>query len=132
VGGNVSKQGLTFLFIQSNKMDMKLKGFLSIFVIIFWVCGMAPSAHPKGDGMLPQVLVYAGKSYKGTEDPEYISYDLALRAYWVKRINERFGVGLDPKAYSGFDLLEMEALFKCKKSGEPFDIFLLKRFPKRP
>jgi hypothetical protein len=49
----------------------------------------------------------------------------------VDRISKQFGIALDPKNYSGFDLLEIESLFKCKKSGEPFDIFL-KMFPKRP
>jgi len=110
---------------------MKLKWILSIFIILLWVSGTTSSAHAKGDGMLPQVLVHAGKSYKAMEDPEYISYDLALRDYLVKRISKRFGVGLDPKTFSGFDLLEIEALFKCKKSDEPFDTFL-ERFPKRP
>ena len=110
---------------------MKLKWILPIFIILLWVFGTTSSAHAKGDGMLPQVLVHAGQSYKGMEDPEYISYDLALRDYLVKRISKRFGVGLDPKTYSGFVLLEIEALFRCKKSDEPFDLFL-KRFPKHP
>jgi len=38
---------------------------------------------------------------------------------------------LDPKTYSGFDLLEIEGLFKCKKPGEPFDLFL-RMFPRYP
>jgi len=49
----------------------------------------------------------------------------------VDRISNRFGIALDPKIYSGFDLLEIEALFKCKKSEEPFDLFL-KMVPKHP
>jgi hypothetical protein len=32
--------------------------------------------------------------------------------------------------FPGFDLLEIEALFKCKKLNEPYDMFL-KMFPKR-
>ncbi len=72
-----------------------------------------------------------GKSYTGTQDPSYLTYDLALREYMVNRINKRFGVALDPKTYSGFDFLEIESLFKCKKSDEPFDMFL-KMFPKYP
>lgn len=72
-----------------------------------------------------------GKSYTGTQDPSYLTSDLAFREYMVKRINKRFGVALDPKTYSGFDLLEIESLFKCKKSDEPFDMFL-KMFPKHP
>jgi hypothetical protein len=70
-----------------------------------------------------------GNSYTATQDPSYLTNDLAFREYMVKRINKRFGVALDPKTYSGFDLLEIESLFKCKKSDEPFDMFL-KMFPK--
>ncbi len=77
----------------------------------------------------PQLLNYAGKSYEGVQDPEYVSYDSALREYLVKWIHERFGITLDPKTYSGFDLLEIEALLKCKKSEEPADA-ILKIFPK--
>ena len=77
----------------------------------------------------PQLLMQAGKTYGGVQDPEYISYDQALREYMVKRIKQKFGVELDPKKYSGFDLLEIEAVLKCRKSDEPLDIFL-KMFPK--
>ena len=47
----------------------------------------------------------------------------------VKRIHQHFGITLDPKTYSGFDLLEIEALLKCKKPEEPADV-ILKKFPK--
>jgi hypothetical protein len=110
---------------------MKLGWVLSIFITLLWVSGITSPVDAKGGGLPPQLLVHAGKAYRGVEDPEYISYDLALRDYLVRRISERFGVALDPKTYSGFDLLEIESLFKCKKSNEPFDIFL-KMFPKRP
>ena len=70
-----------------------------------------------------------GNSYTGTQDPSPLTNDLAFREYMVKRINKRFGVALDPKTYSGLDLLEIESLFKCKKSDEPFDM-VLKMFPK--
>ena len=65
----------------------------------------------------------------GTQEPSSLTNDLAFREYMVKRINKRFGVALDPKTYSGLDLLEIESLFKCKKSDEPFDM-VLKMFPK--
>jgi hypothetical protein len=45
------------------------------------------------------------------------------------RVEKEFGVALDPKTYSGFDLLEIEALLKCKKADEPVEDFL-KGFPK--
>jgi hypothetical protein len=83
-----------------------------------------PSAHAKNSSLKSPLLDYAGKSYTGAQDPSYFNYDLALREYMVYRINKHFGVTLDPKTYSGFDLLEIEALFKCKKKEEPFDLFL--------
>jgi hypothetical protein len=110
---------------------MKLKWILFMIATFLLVSGTLPPAHSTGLWFPPQVLAHAGKSYKGAEDPEYISYDLALRDYLVKRISERFGITLDLKTYSGFDLLEIESLFKCKKRDEVFKIFL-KMFPKGP
>jgi hypothetical protein len=78
----------------------------------------------------PQLLPYDGKAYTGIQDPGYISYDQDLRNYMVKRIKQKFGVDLDPKKYSGFDLLEIESFFECKRSDEPFDLFL-KMFPRQ-
>ena len=109
----------------------KMIGSLLILTIFLWFCIIASSAHAKGFSLPPQLLDYAGKSYTGTQDPSYLNYDLAMREYMVNRINKQFGIALNPKDYSGFDLLEIESLFKCKKSGESFDIFL-KMFPKRP
>lgn len=82
-------------------------------------------------GPRSQLLSHAGESYATAQDPSYQKYDLALREHMVDRINKRFGIALDPKTYSGFDLLEIEALFKCKKKEEPFDLFL-KVFPRHP
>jgi hypothetical protein len=109
---------------------MKLKWIFILFLLSF-LLGVAPSPIlAKGIATPPQVLAYDGKNFTGFQDPEYLSYDQVLRGYLVKRINHEFGIALDPKKYSGFDLLEIEALFKCKKSNEPFNMFL-KMFPKR-
>jgi len=110
---------------------MKRKWLLLIFASFLWFGVNAFSVQAERGGLPSHLLAYAGKSYKGVQDPEFISYDLALRECLVKRLNERFGVMLDPKKHSGFDLLEIEALFKCKKLNEPFDIYL-KMFPKSP
>ena len=84
------------------------------------------------DGDLPaKLLADAGKTFTGLQDPGFISYDMVLRDYLVTRINKRFGITLDPKTYSGFDLLEIEAFLKCKKSAEALDPYLIK-FKKRP
>jgi len=107
---------------------MKMKWVLIASVTLIYFCMNIP-AHAEDESLRTQVLNYAGKSYTGIQDPDYLSYDSALREYMVKRIHQRFGVTLDPKTYSGFDLLEIEALLKCKKSEEPADT-IFKMFPK--
>jgi len=104
-----------------------------IWVIFFalWVAVSALPANAKGIGLPSQFWAYGGKLFKGVQDSEFINYDIALRNYLVKRIQKRFRISLDPKNYSGFDLLEIEALLKYKKSDEPIDLFL-KMFPKTP
>jgi len=109
----------------------KIIWFLPILTIFLCLCVTAPPVYAKGSSLPSQLFDYTGKSYTGAQDPSYLNYDLALREYVVDRIKKQFGVTLDPKNYSGFDLLEIEALFKCKKSEEPFDTFL-KMFPKHP
>jgi hypothetical protein len=108
---------------------MKSKWILAGIVIILLVCLNISSTRADEKSLQSQVLNYVGKTYAGVQDPDYISYDQALRDYMAKRIQQRFGIKLDPKQYSGFDLLEIEALFECKKPSEPFDLFL-KNFPK--
>jgi len=76
-------------------------------------------ACAEGKDLRFQLQTYDGKSYKSFEDPEYLSYDLVLRTYLAKKMKGRFGIDLDPKTYSGFDLLEIEAFFKCKKIRSP-------------
>jgi hypothetical protein len=105
--------------------------FLPILTIVFWFFVIAYSVHAKDSSLQSQLLEYAGKSYTGVQDPFYLNYDLALRRYMIDRISKRFGIALDPKIYSGFELLEIEAFFRCKKKEESFDIFL-KMLPKRP
>jgi hypothetical protein len=103
-----------------------------IFAIIFLSLlpgVIIPPVFAKGVATPPQVLAYDGKTFTGFQDPQYLSYDQVLREYLVKRIDQEFGIALDPKKYSSFDLLEIEALFKIKKPDESFDIFL-RMFPK--
>ena len=103
---------------------------LFLLVAIGFFCFNVPAPYADNEPLQSQVLNYVGKTYRGVQDPEYISYDQALRDYMVKRIKQRFGVELDPKKYSGFDLLEIEAVLRCRKSDEPLDMFL-KMFPKQ-
>jgi len=109
---------------------MKSKWVLSILLIFLFFCLTASLSFAKETTVPARVATFDGKSFAGFQDPEYVSYDQALREYLVKRIDKEFGIALDPKKYSGFDLLEIESLFKCKKSNEPYDMFL-KEFPKR-
>lgn len=109
---------------------MKSKWVLPI-LFTFFCFGLAASLSFAKNGTVPaRVATFDGKSFAGFQDPEYVSYDQVLREYLVKRINREFGIALDPKKYSGFELLEIEAFFRCKKSNEPYDIFL-KMFPRR-
>ena len=71
-----------------------------------------------------RVLQHAGKTFTGLEDPGFKAYDQALRAYVSERIQKKYGIGVDTKKYSGFELLEIEAFLKCKKSTEALDPFL--------
>jgi hypothetical protein len=73
-----------------------------------------------------RLLENAGKTFTGMEDPAYQSYDQTLRDYVARRISRRYGVAVDPKGYSGFDLLEIEAFLKCKKSSEALHPYLQK------
>ena len=108
---------------------MKLKWLFAVLFLSL-IFGATPSSIlAKEIAMPPQVLVYEGKTFSGFQDLDYVFYDQALREYLVKRIHQEFGIALDPKKYSGFDLLEIEALFKCKKPNESYDSFL-KMFPK--
>ncbi len=110
---------------------MKTKWILPILMAAMGF-GLVFSVASAKDGSLPtKLLADAGKTFTGPQDPEFISYDKVLREYLVKRINKQFGNTLDPKIYSGFDLLEIEAFLKCKKSNEPLDLYLSK-FKKRP
>jgi len=109
---------------------MKERWGFSLWFVVLVFCLNVPTAYADKEPLQSQVLNYVGKTYGGAQDPEYISYDQALREYMVKRIKQKFAVELDAKKYSGFDLLEIEAVLKCKKSDEPLDIFL-KMFPKQ-
>jgi hypothetical protein len=109
---------------------MKMKWILGGIVLLACICMNILLTSAEEKSSQSQVLSYVGKTYDGVQDPEYISYDHALREYMVKRIHQKFGVTLDPKQYSGFELLEIESYFECKKPDEPFDLFL-KMFPKK-
>lgn len=112
---------------------MFVKKFVWFLIImaILWSCVITHPVHAEESSSPSHIPDHAGKSYSGTQDPSYLNYDSVLRKHMIDRIRKRFGVVLDPKIYSGFDLLEIEALFKCKKSEESFDLFL-KMFPRYP
>ncbi len=104
---------------------------ISILLVLSWLMFMAPSSQGKETQLSSEVLSHAGESYRAPDDPTYIAYDQALRTCVVDRIKKEYGVVLDPKTYSGFDLLEIEALLHCKKADERVEDFL-KAFPRHP
>ncbi len=108
---------------------MKRVLVLTTLLIGFWA--FLSSGLARENSPIPQLSAFYGKSYQGVEDPEFISYDQLLRSHLVQRIYRRLGIRLDSKTYSGFDLLEIESLLKCRKRNEPFDLFL-RMFPKSP
>lgn len=70
------------------------------------------------------ITTYAGQYFKSPSSPNYASYDQEMSMYVAQRIKARYDVDLDYTRYSAFDMLEIEALLKCKKSGEPVDSLL--------
>lgn len=97
---------------------------LTLMTVLLLAAISVPCAFSKDGSVSSELSVFTGKWFKGTGDPEFTSYDAALRHALVKRIKNKFGLELDPNAYHGIDLLELEALIRCKKSGESFDLFL--------
>ena len=91
---------------------------ISVVVLVF---SLVPAY---GQSLRAKVLQYAGKTFAGPQDPEFQAYNEALGYYVARRIQKRYGVSIDPKKYSGVQLLEIEAFLKCKKSGEPLGPFL--------
>ncbi len=94
---------------------MKLKWILLMITTLLLAWGAPPPAHSNWDGLPHQVLVHAGKSYKGIEDSEYISYDLALRGYLVKRISGRFSVPSIQKPILDLTFLKSKVSSSVKK-----------------
>jgi len=110
---------------------MKTKWILLILMAAVGI-GLAVSSAGAKDGAVPaKLLASAGKTFTDPRDPDFVSYERMLREYLLAKIKNEFGVTLDPKGYSGFDLLEIEAFLRCKKSTESLDPFLSK-FKKRP
>jgi hypothetical protein len=105
---------------------MKTIKCLSMGVGLFFLFLSLSSDPVLAENLRARLLENAGKTFTGIEDPAYQSYDQMLRDYVAKRISKRYGVAVDPKGYNGFDLLEIEAFLKCKKSSEALDPYLQK------
>lgn len=110
---------------------MKFSKLIFVFFIINLFCLIKSPllTFAKADTFPQQLMVYAGKSYSGGKNPEFLSYENELKKILINRINKKFGLNLNLSQYSGFDLLEIESLLRCKKSIESPEIFL-KMFPK--
>lgn len=104
--------------------------FNKVFLLgCFFIVIFSSPGFPK-DGRLPsEFLKYEGKYFKGVEDPEFQRYEIALRDYLANHLKKHYGIEVEPKTLSSFDLLEIEALVKCKKKEESIDS-ILKLFPR--
>ncbi len=106
-----------------------MKGAALSLLICFSALILPSSIHAQGAPAShgTDILAYAGRYFGDPSSPEYSSYDRKMSMYVAKRIREKYHVDLDYKSYSAFDLLEIEALLKCKRLDESVDS-LLTRF----
>lgn len=110
---------------------MKPSGIYILLILAVSIAIEGAAGLAAAKGTPPRLSAYEGKLFSGPQDPEYKNYERVLQNHVARRIQKRFGVDLDPKSYSGFNLLEIEALLRMKKSDEPLELFL-KLFPKTP
>jgi hypothetical protein len=105
-----------------------MKSIAILLLIISPVLIFAPCMHAK---KTPSggIVGYAGQYFKDPSSRDYSSYDREMSMYVAKRIKAQYNVDLNYTSYSAFDLLEIEALLKCKKSDEGVES-LLKPFQK--
>jgi hypothetical protein len=111
---------------------MKTEIWIALSAMVFTVLVFTFPAHAQRSNLRTQLLANEGKTFSAMKDPEFAAYDQVLREYVVRRIQKKYGVKIDPKAYgSGFEVLEIESLLRCKKPGEPAEPYLQK-IQKRP
>jgi hypothetical protein len=106
-----------------------MKGAALCLVICLSALILPPPVNTQGvpASHRAEVLVYAGRYFESPSSPDYAPYDQKMSMDVAKRIREKYQVDLDYKLYTAFDLLEIEALLKCKKSDESVES-LLRRF----
>ncbi len=71
---------------------------------------------------------YGGMLFAGPSDPEYRSYEQAIKPILLDQIEREYGVVLNGDTLSPEELLEINALLRLKRSDEPVD-YILNRFP---
>ena len=99
-------------------LEKNIIRFLLTLIIVSGYILIVSSVYAKESTSQSQLLDHVGKTYKEAQDPSFLNYDSALREYMVDRISKRYGITLDPKIYSGFDLLEIEAFFSGGSASE--------------
>ncbi len=80
---------------------MKSKWVLAILFVILWSGITASSSIAKEVSLPTRMAAYDGKTFTGFQDPEYLSYDQALRKYLVKLLINDLGLSLIPKSILG-------------------------------
>ena len=106
-------------------MNRVALSLLICFSALILPCSIHVQGAPASYGT--DILAYAGRYFGDLSSPEYSSYDRKMSMHVAKRIKEKYHVDLDYTSYSTFDLLEIEALLKCKRSDESVES-LLTRF----
>ena len=71
-----------------------------------------------------EILDYAGHYFSDRSSPDYSCYDREMSKYIATKIKVEYHVDLDLTSYSAFELLEIEALLKCKKPDESVESIL--------
>jgi hypothetical protein len=100
-----------------------MKNVAILLLIISPVLIFAPLMHAKKTSR-EGIVGYSGQYFKDPSSRNYSSYDREMSMCVAKRIKAQYNVDLDYTSYSAFDLLEIEALLKCKKSDEGVESLL--------
>jgi hypothetical protein len=95
-----------------------------IFALTLMLCPPGTMAQ-EASGLGPK---YGGMLFAGPSDPQYRSYEQAIKPILLDQIEREYGVVLNGERLSPEELLEINALLRLKRSDEPVD-YILNRFP---
>ena len=105
---------------------MKKTACLSAMIIALALMLCPPGAMAQEASGLGST--YGGMLFAGPSDPDYRSYEQAIKPVLLDRIEREYGVVLNGDTLSPEELLEINALLRLKRSDEPVN-YILNRFP---